>query len=96
MVYNRCIDTISMSARLTQLLVAHREHGAYVRRQEFAAAFPSLMTEWDRWLKEHLDPGHCDAYKERDPSVLPYIDGHPQWVCDEYLPPHLCKKALGL
>ncbi len=56
---------------------------------------PELLREWDQWLDDNLDPGHSDAYKERDQAVLPYVNGQPQWVCDTYMPPHLVAKLRG-
>lgn len=55
---------------------------------------PEILAEWWQWLKDHFDPGHYDAYKECDQSVLPYIDGRPQWVVDTYMPPHIEQRWL--
>lgn len=44
-----------------------------------------IQAEWDQWLKEHLDAGNYDAYKDR--STQP-----PTWHTDTYMPPHLVAK----
>lgn len=53
-----------------------------------------LEAEWYKWLDDHFDPGHYNYWKQRDQSVLPYINGLPQWVTEMWMPQHLVKKLL--
>ena len=62
---------------------------SYYRRELIEQMCPIIMLEWDAWLEIQRDPGNYDAYKERDSSILPCINGKPQWVCDTYMPPHI-------
>lgn len=73
-------------------VVMGRGYGTYYRRELIEKEAPEVIAEWDEWLEANSDPGHYDHHKERDQSVLPYIDGHPQWVCDIYMPPHIADK----
>jgi len=69
--------------------------GAYLPegdRLTIEREYPDIKARWDAWLDAQRDPGHYDAYKERDQSVLPYIDGHPQWVCDVFMPAELVRE----
>jgi hypothetical protein len=81
---------------LIDTIASHGGYGVYIRKEEFEAAFPSLVSEWDKWLDAQRDPGTYESYKERDQSVLPYINGKPQWVTEVFLPAFLCTKALTL
>lgn len=67
-------------------------YGSYFRREEILTEHPEIIPEWDAWLEANPDPGYYESYKVKDQSVLPYIDGHPQWVCDVYMPPELMDK----
>ena len=53
---------------------------------------PEILSEWNQWLVDNFDPGHYDACKERDPKILPYVEGKPQWYVEVYMPPHLVEK----
>jgi len=66
----------------------------YYRTEEVEVIAPEIMEEWYAWLDAQRDPGNYDSYKIKDPKVLPYINGQPQWVCDVYMPPHLEKIFL--
>ena len=64
--------------------------GHYYRREEVeAVAGEDVILAWDSWLDAQRDPGLYDSYKERDQSILPYVDGQPQWVTDVYMPPDI-------
>jgi len=63
--------------------------GHYYRFEEIGRVAPDVLLKWYGWLDAQRDPGLYDAYKVKDPKVLPYIDGHPQWVCDVYMPPEI-------
>jgi len=71
-------------------------YGCYYRQEEIAQEAPEIMEEWERWLDAQIDPGHYDAYKVCDQSVLPYIDGRPQWVCAVFMPGYLVRKLKGI
>lgn len=55
----------------------------------------TLRAEWEKWLAENFDLGHYDAYKVKDPEVLPYVDGEPQRLVDTDMPEHLFAKLLA-
>jgi hypothetical protein len=65
----------------------------YYKWQDIEDSHPEVAEEWDVWLSLNFDPGHYDTYKERDQTVLPYVDGKPQWVVEIYMPPHLVEKV---
>lgn len=67
-------------------------YGSYLRRENVERDHPEIIPEWDAWLDANNDPGHYESYKVKDSSVLPYVDGQPQWVCDVYMPPELMDK----
>jgi hypothetical protein len=66
--------------------------GEYLQLKNVEAEAPALIAEWDAWLDAQRDPGNYESYKERDQSVLPYIDGKPQWVTEVYMPVHILEK----
>ena len=65
-------------------------NGDYVRTD--TPMSDTLRSEWDEWLDRQRDPGLWDSYKVKDPKELPYVDGHPQWVTDAFMPDHLLEK----
>lgn len=60
--------------------------GEYILMEDIASSHPEILVEWEAWLQANFDPGHHDSYKRRSSS------GEYEWVCDTYLPPHLCEK----
>ncbi len=64
----------------------------YLKWADVESSHPEVAREWDEWLSANFDSGHYEMYKERDPAVLPYVDGKPQWVVAIYMPPHLVAK----
>ena len=64
--------------------------GKYIRTDLITRErHPQIVEAWETWLDENLDPGHWDSYKVRDQKDLPYIDGHPQWRTDAFMPQFL-------
>ncbi len=61
----------------------------YFTREEIEKQAPEILQEWDQWLRDNFDPGYYDSYKVREQSILPYVNGQPQWVTETYMPPHL-------
>lgn len=64
-------------------------HGNYYRMEVIEVIAPQIIPAWTEWLDRQQDPGNYDAYKQKDQSILPYIDGRPRWVCDVYMPPEI-------
>ena len=70
--------------------------GDYYLRKPIEDRFPDLYEEWSGWLSEHFDLGNYDTYKVKDPAVLPYVNGEPQWVTEVFMPDHLVEKLKAL
>jgi|SRR4026207_870735 hypothetical protein len=69
--------------------------GRYIKesaRLVIEKEYPDIQARWGAYLDAQCDPGMYDSYKVKDPAVLPYVDGKPQWVCDIFMPAELVKE----
>lgn len=66
--------------------------GSYSFEKEVEELAPEIVGEWHKWLDAQRDPGNYESYKVKDPTILPYTNGHPQWVTEVFMPQHLVNR----
>ena len=66
--------------------------GNYYKDSEVKKFPLKIIDELFEYLDENYDPGHYDMYKERDQTILPYVDGKPQWVIEYFVPQEIEEK----